>query len=216
MKKYIFVSTFLTFVTLSTPTTTHALINLAPRQGDGATTRAEIEKNRDTVKKDTKEKRAEIKTERKENRDDVKAERKENRADFLKKNFEKIKTRINAGIERLTNVATRVTSRNEKLKADGIDTTASETLVRQASDELAKAKTGMDSIEKIFNDAVASVSTSETTSANSATPSVATKPLAKVRGLITEVEKNLRNAKMDLQKAVVGIKKLEKPVAQSI
>ncbi len=58
-----------------------------------------------------------------------------------------IYARLTAGLERMTNIMIRLSTRIEKLKAEGVDTTNAESKLAQANTSLSSARMALESIE---------------------------------------------------------------------
>lgn len=132
-----------------------------------ATTSAEYERKRALIASTTaarladmrenfEEKRARLASSSAERMEKFRERFDENKLRILTTHVENIVKRLNAALERFTDIAARMESRIEKLQADGVDMTTAISLHAEAEAKIADAKVKVDAIDVAVDAALAS------------------------------------------------------------
>ena len=143
------------------------------------------------VKKDLRQKLASTTAEKRDERKELIKTRIENK-------FGKMFARYQATIDREREIASKITARIEKIKANGGTTTEAEKFV-------AEAKTYLDEAQKQL-DTLKTTAMNDSQIASSTTTSIAKETLSAMKKANQDLEKNLRSAHQSLQKSVGSLK----------
>ena len=133
----------------------------------------------------------------KKDRDEIQQRQDAQMREVMKRQAAKVWTRIEATIERMDNIMSRVLTRVEKIKNAGGDTTAAEKNV-------ADAKTSLDSAKASF--ALLGTSIDAFASSTSQTASSTASGVKNLRTISQSIEKNLQKTQKSLEKAVGSLK----------
>jgi chromosome segregation ATPase len=157
------------------------------------------------VKKDLKQKLASTTEDKRELRQKIAsttAEKRDERKELIKTRIEnkfgKMFARYQATIDREREIASKITARIEKIKANGGTTTEAEKFV-------AEAKTYLDEAQKQL-DTLKTTAMNDSQIASSTTTSIAKETLSAMKKANQDLEKNLRSAHQSLQKSVGSLK----------
>jgi hypothetical protein len=157
------------------------------------------------VKRDLKQKLASTTEDKRELRQKLAsttAEKRDERKELIKTRIEnrfgKMFARYQATIDRERDIATKITARIEKIKANGGTTAEAEKLV-------AEAKTYLDEAQKQL-DAMKATAMNDTQIASSTTASIAKETLSAMKKANQDLEKNLRSAHQSLQKSIGSLR----------